>query len=183
MSRIGKKPVTFPTTVKVTQDKNTLTVKGPKGELKLSVHPALTVNVVKDAITVARNNEERQTRALHGLARSLINNTVNGVINGYEKKLKIEGVGYQAKLDGDKLSVFVGFSHPVIHPAPAGIKVLVPDPNTIIITGIDKQLVGQYAAVVRKTRPPEPYKGKGIRYENEVVRRKEGKKFASGGGG
>jgi large subunit ribosomal protein L6 len=183
MSRIGKKPVPFPATVKVTQDKNLLTVKGPKGELKLTIHPALTVAVGKDGITVTRSNEERQTRALHGLARSLINNTVQGVINGYEKKLKIEGVGYQAKLEGDKLSVFVGFSHPVVHPAPAGVKVQVPDPNTIIISGIDKQLVGQYAAVVRKTRPPEPYKGKGIRYENEVVRRKEGKKFASGGGG
>jgi large subunit ribosomal protein L6 len=135
----------------------------------------------KRQLQVSRPDNERLNRALHGLTRSLINNMVRGVINGYEKRLKIEGVGYQARLDKKAVVLTVGYANPVAMTPPDGVTVAVPDPQTIVITGADKQKVGQFAAEVRKVRKPEPYKGKGIRYEAEVVRRKEGKSFASGG--
>jgi large subunit ribosomal protein L6 len=181
MSRIGKKPVAVPAGVKVAVHKQNITVEGPKGKLALDVHPLAQVayDDQQKTITVTRPNNERLSRAIHGLTRSLISNMVLGVSHGFEKRLKIEGIGYQARMEKHKLLLTVGFSHPIDMEAPAGVLVELPDPTTIIIKGADKQLVGQFAAEVRRARPPEPYKGKGIRYENEVVRRKEGKTFAS----
>jgi large subunit ribosomal protein L6 len=182
MSRIGKQPVTIPGGVKVQLANGTLRVEGPKGKLELTYHKNMNVKVddAKKAILVERPDNERQNRALHGLTRSLINNLVLGVTKGYEKRLKIEGIGYQARMDKKSVVLTVGYANPVTMTPPEGVTVTLPDPNTIVITGADKQKVGQFAAEVRRVRPPEPYKGKGIRYENEVVRRKEGKAFASG---
>jgi large subunit ribosomal protein L6 len=183
MSRIGKQPVSVPGNVKVQLVNGTIKVEGPRGKLEFAYHPNMRVKYDegKRVITVERPNNERLNRALHGLTRSLINNMVLGVVNGYEKRLKIEGIGYQAKYEKGSIVLTVGFANPVTVKPPEGILVEVPDPNTIIIKGVDKQKVGQFAAEVRRVRPPEPYKGKGIRYEGEVVRMKEGKKFASGG--
>lgn len=183
MSRIGKQPVSVPGNVKVQLVNGTIKVEGPRGKLEFTYHPNMRVKYDegKRVITVERPNNERLNRALHGLTRSLINNMVSGVVNGYEKRLKIEGIGYQAKYEKGSIVLTVGFANPVTVKPPEGILVEVPDPNTIIIKGVDKQKVGQFAAEVRRVRPPEPYKGKGIRYEGEVVRMKEGKKFASGG--
>jgi large subunit ribosomal protein L6 len=182
MSRIGKQPVTVPGGVKVQLANGTIRVEGPKGKLELAYHPNMRVafDEGKRVITVERPDDERLNRALHGLTRSLINNMVLGVTTGYEKRLKIEGIGYQARLDKKKLVLTVGFANAVEMTPPEGVTVELPDPTTIIIRGADKQKVGQFAAEVRKVRPPEPYKGKGIRYEGEQVRRKEGKSFASG---
>lgn len=181
MSRIGKKPVAIPAGVKVAVKEQSVSIEGPKGKLALNAHPLVKVAFDDKAkeITVTRPDDERFSRALHGLTRSLINNMVQGVTAGFEKKLKIEGIGYQARMDKQALLLTVGFSHPVDLKVPAGLTVELPDPTTIVIKGADKQLVGQFAAEVRHVRPPEPYKGKGIRYDNEVVRRKEGKSFAS----
>ena len=182
MSRIGKQPVVVPAGVKVQVSGGKVRVEGPKGKLELTPHPAMKVSVddKTKAIKVERPGDDRQSRSLHGLTRSLINNMVEGVTKGYEKRLKIEGIGYQAKLDKKAVELTVGYANKVRMEPPEGVIAELPDPTTIIIKGADKQKVGQFAAEIRKVRKPEPYKGKGIRYENEVVRRKEGKSFTSG---
>jgi large subunit ribosomal protein L6 len=176
MSRIGRAPVAIPAGVEVTlADNNVVTVKGPKGTLTQQFNANLTITVEGNVITVARPNDLKENRALHGLTRSLINNMVVGVTEGFKKTLEVNGVGYRVALEGNKLVMNLGFSHQVIMEAPAGITVEVPNPNLIIISGFDKQLVGQFAANVREKRRPEPYKGKGIKYSDEVIRRKVGK--------
>ncbi len=183
MSRIGKKPIAVPASVKIGIQGQEIAVEGPKGKLSLSAHPLVRVRFDEKTkhVTVERVNDERLARSVHGLVRSLVNNMVQGVVQGFEKKLKVEGVGYQAKMDKKAVSLTVGFSHAVVLPVPEGLTVEVPDPNTIVVKGADKQKVGQFAAEIRASRKPEPYKGKGIRYDTEVIRRKEGKSFASGG--
>jgi len=184
MSRIGKQPVAIPAGVQAEVSGQVVKVKGPKGgPLTLSVHPAIKVELDSGAkvLRVTRPDDERQSRALHGLMRSLIANMVEGVTKGYEKRLKIEGIGYQGRMDKKAVVLTVGYANAVTKVPPEGVTVEMPDPNTIIVRGADKQKVGQYAAEVRAVRKPEPYKGKGIRYENEQVRRKEGKSFTSGG--
>ena len=176
MSRIGKKPISLPNGVSVTVEQgNTVHVKGPKGELSQKIHDVMKVSVVDNVVTVERPTDEANHRALHGLSRSLIQNMVIGVSEGYKKELEIVGVGYRAQKQGKKLVLNMGFSHPVEMEEPQGITFEVPSPTQIVVNGIDKQLVGETAANVRKVRPPEPYKGKGIRYADEYVRRKEGK--------
>ena len=175
MSRIGKNPVPIPAGVDVTLADGVITVKGPKGTLAQTVHPAITVTVGDDEVTVTRPNDERENRSLHGLFRSLIANMVTGVTEGYTRRLEIVGVGYRAAARGSGLTVQVGYSHPVDVDAPEGITFEVPTPTTITVSGADKQLVGQVAANIRAIRKPEPYKGKGIRYAGEQVRRKSGK--------
>jgi large subunit ribosomal protein L6 len=183
MSRIGKQPVSVPAGVKVKVADGKVYVEGPKGKLERSYHPAMTVQHDDKAnvLRVSRPDDERQNRALHGLTRSLIANMVEGVTKGFEKRLKIEGIGYQARLDKKTLVLTVGYANAIEKEPPAGVTVELTDPTTIIVKGADKQAVGQFAAEVRASRKPEPYKGKGVRYENEVVRRKEGKSFTSGG--
>jgi large subunit ribosomal protein L6 len=182
MSRIGKQPVVIPAGVKVQVIGGTVRIEGPKGKLELTCHKNMNVKYdeAKKAVLVERPDDERLNRALHGLTRSLINNLVMGVTKGFEQRLKIEGIGYQARMDKKSVVLTVGFANPVTMTPPDGVTVELPDPNTIVIKGADKQKVGQFAAEVRRARPPEPYKGKGIRYEKETVRRKEGKAFASG---
>ncbi len=175
MSRVGNLPVPIPAGVEVSVKDNVVTVKGPKGELQQSYDPLITVKVEGDEVVVTRANDERQARSLHGLTRSLINNMTIGVTEGYSKTLELVGVGYRASLKGNKLELSVGYSHPVYVEAPEGIKLDCPDQTHITVSGINKQLVGQVAADIRKWRKPEPYKGKGIRYEGEHVRHKEGK--------
>lgn len=176
MSRIGKLPIDIPEKVEVTVDQdNLVTVKGPKGELTEKVDSRITVEVKEGQVLVARPNDNKTNRALHGLYRSLINNMVVGVSNGYQKKLQIVGVGYRATKNGKNLELQLGYSHPVIMEDPEGITTEVPQQTEIIVSGIDKQKVGNYAAKIRDWRKPEPYKGKGIRYAGEYVRRKEGK--------
>ena len=176
MSRIGRAPVAIPAGVEVNvADNNVVTVKGPKGTLTQQFNENLTITVEGNVITVARPNDLKENRALHGLTRSLINNMVVGVTEGFKKTLEVNGVGYRVALEGNKLVMNLGFSHQVIMEAPAGITVEVPNPNLIIVSGYDKQLVGQFAANIREKRLPEPYKGKGIKYSDEVIRRKVGK--------
>ena len=176
MSRIGKLPVSIPAGVTITvEDGNVVTVKGPKGTLSEKISGEMTLEQDAGVLYVKRPSDDKSHRALHGLTRTLINNMVVGTTNGYEKKLEIVGVGYKAQAQGNGLVINVGYSHPVNFPAPQGITFDVPAPTKITVKGIDKQKVGQVAADIRAVRPPEPYKGKGIRYENEVVRRKEGK--------
>jgi large subunit ribosomal protein L6 len=183
MSRIGKQPVTYAAGVKVQVADSTVRVEGPKGKLELLCHPNMRVehDDKTKSIRVTRPDDERQNRALHGLTRSLIANMVQGVTKGFEKRLKIEGIGYQARMDKKTLVLTVGYANAVEMDPPEGVTAELADPTTIIIRGVDKQKVGQFAAEVRRVRKPEPYKGKGIRYENEQVRRKEGKSFTSGG--
>jgi large subunit ribosomal protein L6 len=181
MSRIGKQPVVVPAGVKVNIADGVVRVEGPKGKLEQAIHPNMKVASDGKQLTVSRPNDERQNRALHGLTRALINNMVVGVTTGYEKKLKVEGVGFQAAMKGKGVELTVGFANRIVHTPPDGVTVAVPDPTTIVVSGADKQKVGQFAAEIRASRKPEPYKGKGIRYENETVRRKEGKSFAAGG--
>lgn len=185
MSRIGKQPVVVPANVKVKVADGKVWVEGPKGKLEQAYHENMKVAYDEGAkaVVVTRPDDERLNRSLHGLTRSLIANMVEGVVKGFEKRLKIEGIGYQARMDTDKKSVVltVGYANAITLTPPAGVTVATPDPTTVVVTGADKQLVGQFAAEIRGSRPPEPYKGKGIRYENEQVRRKEGKSFASGG--
>lgn len=183
MSRIGKQPVPYATGVKVQVTDGTVRVEGPKGKLELSCHPNMRVEHDENAkaLRVSRPDDERLNRALHGLTRSLIANMVEGVTKGFEKRLKIEGIGYQARMDKKTLVLTVGYANAVEMLPPEGVTVELPDPTTIVVRGVDKQKVGQFAAEVRRVRKPEPYKGKGIRYENEQVRRKEGKSFTSGG--
>jgi large subunit ribosomal protein L6 len=176
MSRIGRKPVAVPDAVTVTIAPGNIAVKGPKGELTQTYSQEMTVSQEDGTILVARPTDRGEHRALHGLTRSLIANMVEGVTDGFEKRLEIQGVGYRAALKGKNLELALGFSHPVSIEAPAGIEFEVPQPTEIIVRGIDKQLVGQVAADIRKRRPPEPYKGKGIRYRDEQVLRKVGKR-------
>ncbi|MBR7101380.1 MAG: 50S ribosomal protein L6 [Clostridia bacterium] len=177
MSRIGRAPINVPAGVEVAVDTANcvVTVKGPKGTLTQNYHSRMNVTVEGNVVTVTRPSDEKEDRALHGLTRTLINNMVVGVTAGYSKKLEINGVGYRVALQGKALNLTLGYSHPVIMDAPEGITYETPDANTIIIKGIDKQLVGQTAAVIRSKRAPEPYKGKGIKYEGEKIRRKAGK--------
>ncbi|GMQ92623.1 MAG: 50S ribosomal protein L6 [Acidimicrobiia bacterium] len=175
MSRIGNSPISLPAGVEVKVNANDVVVKGPKGSLTQAISATIAVAVDDGILTVARENDERENRALHGLTRALINNMVIGVTDGYTKELTAVGVGYRAALKGNTLELLVGFSHPVSIDAPEGITFEVPEPTKIIVSGIDKQKVGQVAADIRAVRPPEPYKGKGIRYSDEYVRRKAGK--------
>ena len=175
MSRIGKQPITIPEGVEVKLDGNKLSVKGPKGLLEKELHPMITVTVEGNTITVTRPNDEALARSLHGLTRTLINNMIIGVKDEFKKELEINGVGYRVAKQGNNLNLTLGYSHPVIFEAPAGITFDVPNANQIIVRGIDKELVGQTAAVIRTKRLPEVYKGKGIKYADEVIRRKEGK--------
>ena len=175
MSRIGKMPISVPAGVEVKNENNLLTVKGPKGELTRQFSPELGIEVENGTITVTRPSDDKRHRSLHGLTRTLINNMVEGVKNGYSKTLEIEGVGYRAAKSGNKVNLNLGFSHPVVLEETDAIKLEVPQPNKIVVSGIDKQAVGQFAAEIREKRPPEPYKGKGIRYEGEHIIRKEGK--------
>lgn len=175
MSRIGRKPVVIPEKVKCNLTKNVFTVEGPKGKLTIEVHPRVEVNVGEKDVTVARRTNLGPDRALHGLTRALIANMVEGVTNGFSKKLLIEGVGYRAQAQGKKLNLTLGFSHPVVMDVPAELSVATPEPTVIEISGIDKQQVGQLAANIRRLRPAEPYKGKGLRYDGERIRRKAGK--------
>ncbi len=174
MSRIGNAPIVIPAGVEVKLDGNTVTVKGPKGELTRTVHQNMKVEVEGAEIKVTRPNDEKENRSLHGLTRTLIANMVEGVTNGYSKQLEVNGVGYRSSVEGNKLVLNIGYSHPVEMIFPEGVKAEVND-KVITISGIDKQKVGQFAAEVREKRPPEPYKGKGIKYMDEHIRRKEGK--------
>ena len=176
MSRIGRKPIELPEAVTVEVAPGRVAVKGPKGELEQSLSPEMTVEKDDGAIVVKRPTDRGEHRALHGLTRSLIANMVEGVTDGFEKRLEIQGVGYRAALKGKKLEMALGYSHPVSIEPPEGIEFEVPQPTEIIVRGIDKQLVGEVAARIRRVRPPEPYKGKGIRYLDEHVRRKVGKR-------
>ena len=175
MSRIGNKPIAVPAGVEVKLDGQKLTVKGPKGTLEREIHKNISVSIEDNVIKVTRPNDETLNRSLHGLTRTLINNMINGVEKEYTRELQINGVGYRAAKQGNNLNLTLGYSHPVIFEAPAGISFDVPNPNTIIVKGIDKELVGQTAAVIRTKRPPEVYRGKGIKYAEEVIRRKVGK--------
>ena len=175
MSRIGNKPITVPEGVEVKLDDKHLTVKGPKGTLERDIHKNINVSIEGNVITVTRPNDEAENRSLHGLTRTLIANMIEGVLNEYKKELQIVGVGYRAQKQGKKLVMNLGYSHPVEMEEPEGITFDVPNANTIIVRGIDKETVGQTAAVVRTKRPPEVYRGKGIKYADEVIRRKEGK--------
>jgi large subunit ribosomal protein L6 len=175
MSRIGRKPVTVPKGVTLQLEGNNVAVKGPRGELRRSLHPDMQIALDKDQFTVARPSEEKRHKALHGLTRTLVQNMVEGVSKGFSKTLEIQGVGYKAETKPYGVNLIVGYSHPVKYEAPKGIKISV-DNNTVVkIEGADKELVGQVAAELRSVRPPEPYKGKGIRYQGEHVRRKAGK--------
>ncbi len=175
MSRIGNKPITVPEGVEVKIDGKHITVKGPKGTLEREVHKNISLEMDGNTIKVTRLNDEPSNRSLHGLTRTLINNMITGVTQEYSKELQINGVGYRVAKQGNNLNLTLGYSHPVIFEAPVGITFDVPNPNTIIVKGIDKELVGQTAAVIRTKRPPEVYRGKGIKYADEVIRRKEGK--------
>ena len=188
MSRVGRQPIPVPADVKINIKGQHIVVEGGKknNKLEFDFHPNMKVefDAANKSISVTRPNDERQNRALHGLTRSLIANMVQGIAVGFERRLKIEGIGYQAKVDKNTITLSLGFANPVVLPAPEGVTVEVPDPKdptVIIVRGFDKQKVGQFAAEIRESKKPEPYKGKGIRYSDEVVRRKEGKSFASGG--
>ena len=180
MSRIGKMPITVPAGVTVTIENNFVTVKGPKGELSRQISKIMKLTLDNGVLTVERPNDEKENRSLHGLSRTLINNMVVGVTQGFSKTLEINGVGYRCALQGKNINFTLGFSHPVVKEPPAGITFEVPSPNKIVVSGANKEVVGAVAADIRTLRPPEPYKGKGIRYEGEFVRRKVGKAGAKG---
>lgn len=175
MSRIGRAPITIPVGVEVKVDGSTVTAKGPKGTLTKTMHSNMTIAMEGNVITVTRPNDVKENRSLHGLTRTLIANMIEGVANGYKKELEINGIGYRAEMKGKDLVMKIGYSHDVVMPQPEGITVEVPAPNKIIVSGADKEKVGQFAAEVREKRLPEPYKGKGIKYVDEYIRRKEGK--------
>jgi large subunit ribosomal protein L6 len=175
MSRVGKMPVVVPSGVDIEIDGNHITVKGSKGELSRDFHERVAFQVEEGELVVTRPDDTRESKALHGLSRALLNNMVVGVSEGFSKELEIQGVGYRAALKGSNIELQVGYSHPVLIEAPDGITFDVPEPTKITVTGVDKEKVGQVAANIRKVRPPEPYKGKGIRYVGEYVRRKAGK--------
>ena len=175
MSRIGKKPIEIPAGVDVQIDGTLITVKGPKGTLSRNVHPNMIVEKDGNTITVSRPNDDKMNRSLHGLTRTLINNMVVGANESYKKELEVNGVGYRCEVKGNVLTLKIGFSHDVVMTAPEGVTIEVPNPNKVVVSGPDKQVVGQFAANIREKRPPEPYKGKGIKYVDEYIRRKEGK--------
>jgi large subunit ribosomal protein L6 len=178
MSRIGKKPIKILKGVKVIKTGNDIEVTGPKGSLKLSVNPVISSEIKGDEVLFTRKSEAKREKAMHGLYAILVKNMINGVSSGYSKKLELVGIGYRAEMRKDRLFVTIGYSHPIIFSPPEGIKIETPTDTAILISGIDKQLVGQVAAKIRSFRPPEPYKGKGIKYENEYIRRKAGKAAA-----
>ena len=180
MSRIGRKPIEIPAGVEVSVADSVVTVKGPKGTLTQTINPIITVKVEGNTVLVERPNDEAASRSLHGLSRTLIANMVEGVSKGYQKELEINGIGYRAAKQGKQVVLTLGYSHQVFVDEIPGITIDVPAPNKLVISGADKQLVGQFAAEVRGKRPPEPYKGKGIKYADEVIRRKEGKAGAKG---
>ncbi len=183
MSRIGKKPVPLPKGVEVKESAGVVNVKGPKGELSMALPPLVSMKLDPSAVVIERTEDNRRAMAMHGLARALVNNMVRGVSEGFEKTLQIEGVGYQAKIEGGKLMLQVGYCNDIIFEIPKGVAVELPvKTKNIVIRGADKQVVGQFAAMVRKTRPPDPYKGKGIKYIDEVVKRKAGKAQAGAAG-
>ncbi len=175
MSRIGNKPITVPAGVEVTLDGHKITVKGPKGTLERDIHPNIKVEMDANVITVKRPDDQKENRALHGLTRTLINNMIIGVTEEFTRKLEVNGVGYRAQKQGKKLVLTLGYSHPVEVEEPEGVTFEVPNPNEIIVRGINKEVVGQTATVIRSKRPPEVYRGKGIKYAEETIRRKEGK--------
>ncbi len=175
MSRIGKLPIPVPAGVQVTLDGTMLTVKGPKGELNRNFHEKMSVELKDETLVVSRDSDSKESRSLHGLTRALLNNMVVGVTAGYTKKLQIVGVGYKAEMKGKNLLLTVGYSHPIMIAVPDEIKLSTPSPTEIVVEGIDKELVGKIAAKIRSYRKPEPYKGKGIKYEGEYIRRKAGK--------
>ena len=181
MSRIGRAPIALPAGITVTREAQQLLIEGSKGKLSVALPASITVTVEGQRLTVARSGEETSDRAMHGLYRALIANMVQGLVSGFSKELEIVGVGYRAQLQGKQLTLHVGFSHPVVVPVPEGITIEVPKPTTVIVKGFDKQLVGQVAANLRRLAPPEPYKGKGIKYAGELIRRKAGK-AATGAG-
>lgn len=175
MSRIGRQPIEIPSGVDVGVSGRRVTVKGPNGTLELDHHPDVTVKVADGSVVVERPTDQRLHRSLHGLTRTLVANMIEGVSKGFRKELEIQGVGYRAAMKGQSVEIAVGYSHPVVVEPPAGVKIEVPQPTRIVVSGADKQVVGQVAANLRAIRPPEPYKGKGIRYSGEYVRRKAGK--------
>jgi len=181
MSRIGRKPINVPASVTVTAEGSQVVAKGPKGELALATRPEVDVVVDGNVVTVENKGgaRDRQARAFHGMTRALIQNMVTGVAQGYERKLEINGVGYEAELKGKEVVLQLGFAHPVHFPVPDSVTVEVPSRTSILVKGCDKQQVGMVAAEIRKLRPPEPYKGKGIKYDNEIIKRKQGKAFGS----
>ena len=181
MSRIGRKPVAYQREVKIEKKDGFLKVTGPKGELKASVPSSIGVEIKENEILITRSSEVKAQKALHGTWRALVQNMVKGVSEGFQKKLEIVGVGYKAEVKGKKIQLALGYSHPILFEPPTGIKIEVPQPTGIMISGIDKQLVGQVAAKLRSFRPPEPYKGKGVKYEGEYIRRKAGKAAATAG--
>lgn len=175
MSRIGKAPIPIPAGVEVKQDGDHITIKGPKGQLERDLHPNITVEVIENEIVCTRPDDSKQNRSLHGLTRALINNMVQGVTQGFSKTLEIDGVGYRAQKNGKVLTLNIGFSHPVEIEDPEGVETKIESPTRVIVEGIDKESVGQHAANIRAKRPPEPYKGHGIKYSDERIRRKVGK--------
>jgi len=179
VSRVGRKPISIVKGVTVSQKDGKVMVKGPKGELSATVHPEITVEIKPTEIQVSRHADDGAHRALHGLWRALIQNMINGVTLGYSEKLEIVGVGYRAEMKGKKLQLMLGYSHPILFGPPDGVNIEAPTQTSIVITGIDKQLVGLVAAKIRSFRPPEPYKGKGVKYAGEYVRRKAGKAAAT----
>jgi large subunit ribosomal protein L6 len=181
MSRIGKKPIPILKGIQFVQQETRIKISGPKGELTVNVPSTLGVQVKENEILVSRSSDTKEQRALHGTWRALLNNMVKGVSEGFQRKLEIVGVGYKAEVKGKKIQFMLGYSHPILFVPPPGIKVEIPQPTNIVITGIDKQLVGQVAAKIRSFRPPEPYKGKGVKYEGEYIRRKAGKAAAAAG--
>lgn len=181
MSRVGRKPIEIVTGVKIQNDGRQVKVAGPKGELGATLHPDITIDVKDKQVTVSRPSDVKEHRALHGLWRALIQNMVKGVTVGYSKKLELVGVGYRAEMKGKRLQLLLGYSHPILFAPPEGIKIEAPTQTNITISGIDKQLVGQVSAKIRSFRVPEPYKGKGIKYEGEYIRRKAGKAAAASG--
>ena len=179
MSRVGRKPISIVKGVTVSQKDGKVMVKGPKGELSATVHPEITVEIKPTEVHVSRHADDGAHRALHGLWRALIQNMINGVTQGYSQKLEIVGVGYRAEMKGKKLQLVLGYSHPILFGPPEGVNVEAPTQTSILISGIDKQLIGLVAAKIRSFRPPEPYKGKGVKYEGEYIRRKAGKAAAT----
>jgi large subunit ribosomal protein L6 len=181
VSRIGRKPVTVASGVTVRLDDRSVRVKGPRGELAATVHPNIAVDINDKTVDVKRSSNRKEDRALHGLWRALINNMVVGVSQGFTRKLELVGVGYRAEMKGKTLQLLLGYSHPILFKAPEGVKIETPTQTNITVTGIDKEIVGMVAAKIRSFRPPEPYKGKGVKYEGEHIRRKAGKAAAAGG--
>lgn len=179
MSRVGRKPIEITKGVTVSLKQKVITVKGPQGELSATIHHNINVEIKENQVLFTRKNEEKENKALHGLWRALVQNMINGVTTGYSKKLEIVGVGYRAEMKGKKLQLLLGYSHPILFGPPEGVKIETPTQTNITISGIDRQLVGLVASKIRSFRPPEPYKGKGVKYAGEYIRRKAGKAAAA----